>query len=95
MSIITKNVRKKTANFHAIEKIKHWLLENLDEEDLNIPIRINNLARKTREIAKITERNNQPFFENYILQPLEKDGVCKIDKEAREVTFMEIPKIKE
>jgi hypothetical protein len=92
MSLITRHVRKKTVNFQAVEKIRNWLLKTLDEEDINIPIRINNLARKTREIAKITERNNQPFFENYILKPLEKDGVCTIDKDTREVTFIMVPK---
>ena len=91
MSIITQDARKKTVNFQSIEKIKNWLIETLDDEDLNIPIRINNLARKTRQVAKITERNNQPFFENYILKSFEKDGICTIDNETREVTFIKLP----
>ena len=94
MSIITKDSRKTAVDFQAIEKIREWLLENLDQEDLGIPVRINNLARKTRIIAKITERNNQPYFESYILQALEKEGYCKIDKDAREVTFIEKKKKK-
>ena len=90
ISIITKDSRKTAVDFQAIEKIREWLLETLDQEDLGIPVRINNLARKTRAIAKITERNNQPYFENYILKVLEKEGYCKIDKEAREVTFTKL-----
>ena len=91
MSIITKDSRKTAVDFQAIEKIREWLLKTLDQEDLGIPVRINNLARKTRGIARITERNKHPYFENYILQALEKEGYCKIDKEAREVTFIELP----
>jgi hypothetical protein len=49
------------------------------------------LARKTRIIAKITERNNQPYFENCILQALEKKEYYKIDKEKKEVTFIKLP----
>ena len=90
MSIITKDSRKTAVDFQAIEKIREWLLKTLDQEDLGIPVRIKNLARKTRQIAKITKRNNQPFFENYILQALEKEGYCKIDKEAREVIFTKL-----
>jgi hypothetical protein len=91
MSAITKDFRKKSVNFDAVERIRQWLLNTIDQEDLGIPVRVNNLARKTRKVAIITERNNQPYFENYVLQALEKEGICKINKLAKEVTFVKIP----
>lgn len=94
MSIITKggNKNPKKVDFQAVEKIKKWLLETVDEEDLGIPVKINSLARQTRKIAKITKRGNQPFFESYILESLAKDGVCEINNDDREVTFLRLPR---
>lgn len=69
----------------------HDTPSTLDENDLNIPVRINNLARQTRRIAKITLRNNQPFFEEYVLKVMEKEGYCKIDDDDREVIFLKLP----
>jgi hypothetical protein len=90
MSIITGS-KKKAVDFQAIQTIKEWLLKELDEEDLNVPVRINNLARKTRSVAKITDRANQPYFENYVLKPLEDEGICNINEKNREVTFLVLP----
>jgi hypothetical protein len=88
MSIISNSPSK--VDLEAIEKIKKWLKSTIDEDDLNKPININSLARKTRRIAYITPRNNQPHFEEYILKPLEKEGYCEINAEKREVIFLKL-----
>jgi hypothetical protein len=97
MSIISKGAGGEGAggegagvNFQAIEKIKKWLIATIDKEDLNIPIKIGSLARKTRKIDLITERGNQPFFQQFILSELEKEGYCKINPEKKEVTFLKL-----
>lgn len=91
MSLITRKIKKNIINSNAIEKIRTWFVDNLDEDDLNIPLPINNLARETRKVAQITKRANQPYFEKYILRPFEAEGICKIDNDKREVTFIKLP----
>lgn len=93
MSIISSSPSK--VDLEAIEEIKKWLKTTLDEDDLNQPININSLARKTRRIAHITPRNNQPHFEEYILKGLEKEGYCEINEQKREVIFLKLFKPKE
>jgi len=88
VSILSKGPSR--VNWEAVESIRKWLEVTLDEEDLNIPLNIGSLARKSRAVARITPRNNQPFFEEYILKPLESKGFCKIDSEKRKVTFLKI-----
>ena len=92
MSIISKGTGGKGAgvNFQAIEKIKKWLIATIDKEDLHIPIRIGSLARKTRKVAHITERGNQPFFQQFILSEFEKEGYCEINTEKKEVIFLKL-----
>ena len=90
MSIISKGPLR--IDWEAVETIKKWLEDTLDEEDLNVPIKIGSLARKTRAIARITPRSNQPYLEEYVLKPLESKGFCKIDAEKREVTFLKLIK---
>jgi hypothetical protein len=91
MSVITREIKRKSINFDAIEKIRAWFVDNLDEDDLNIPLPINNLARETRKVGKITKRANQPYLEKYILRRFEEDGICNIDNDEREVTFIKLP----
>ena len=88
MSILSKGPSR--IDWEAVESVRKWLEATLDAEDLNTPIDIGSLARKSRGVAKITPRNNQPFFEEYILKPMESEGFCKIDREKREVTFLKI-----
>jgi hypothetical protein len=94
LSFISKGTRANGygdgIDFKAVEKIRNTLMEALDEEDLNIPIKIASLARKTRQIAHITKRGNQPFFERHILEPWEKEGFCKIFGDKREVVFLKL-----
>jgi len=92
MSIITqgKLTGATAINYKSVEIIKGWLSRTLDKVDLNVPINIGSLARKTREVAHITKRGNQPYFERLILNRLEKDGYCKINREKREITFIKI-----
>ena len=94
MSIITNGSGGKglRLNFEALEKIRNWLISTLDEKDLNIRVSIGSLARKTRQIAHITKRGNQPYFQQYILEPLEKEDYCKINRERREVVFLKLLK---
>ena len=90
MSILSKGPSR--VNWEAVEAIRKWLEDTLDEEDLNVPINIGSIARKSRAVAKITPRSNQPFFEDYILKPLESKGFCKIDTDKREITFVKLLK---
>lgn len=84
--------RPSRVNSEAIDEIRKKFINTLDREDLHVPVNIGTLARRTRRWAHITPRNNQPYFEQYILKELEDQGYCKIKPEKREVIFLKLPK---
>ena len=90
MSEITN--RPSMVNFEAIDVIRKKLVSKLDREDLHVPVNIGTLARRTRRWGHITPRNNQPYFEQFILKQLEDEGYCEINPERREVIFLKLPK---
>ena len=94
MSEITKRPSLKAINVirkKFISTLKK-LINPLDREELYIPLNIGELSRLTRYWEHITDRDNQPYFEQDILKPLEDEGCCVINHAKRVVIFLKLPK---